>query len=98
MGGLGSCMGSAAQNTRSHKDYSYGEIMIEIRQDEVIRMAKIAKLPSFIKTGEPVNLKQLEDFAELVRFNVGEARLNHCIELLEKRGHKDAADLLRGEG
>jgi len=70
----------------------------EIRQDEVIRMAKIAKLPTYFKTGEPVNLKELEDFAELVRFNVSEARLNHCIELLEKRGHKDAAELLRGEG
>jgi hypothetical protein len=42
--------------------------------------------------------QELERFAEIVRFNVSEARLNHCIELLEKRGHKDAADLLRGEG
>ena len=70
----------------------------EIKRDEVIRMAKIAKLPTYFKTGEPVNLKELEDFAELVRFNVSEARLNHCIELLEKYGHKDAADLHKCEG
>ena len=97
-------MGSAAQSSRAYKNDSYvkaferNAMISEIRQDEVIRMAKIAKLPAYFKTGEPVNLKELEDFAELVRFNVSEARLNHCIELLEKRGHKDAADLLRGEG
>ena len=72
--------------------------MIEIRQNEVIRMAKIAKLPTYLKTGEPVNLKELEYFAELIRFYVSEAKLNHCIELLEKHGHNDAADLLRGKG
>jgi hypothetical protein len=101
---LGGGMGSATQSSRAYKNDSYvkaferNAMISEIRQDEVIRMAKIAKLPTYFKTGEPVNLKELEDFAELVRFNVGEARLNHCIELLEKRGHKDAADLLRGEG
>jgi len=72
--------------------------MIEIKQDEVIRMAKIAKLPSYLKTGEPVNLKELEYFAELIRFYVSEAKLNHCIELLEKHGHNHAADLLRSKG
>jgi hypothetical protein len=101
---LGCGMGSAAQSSRAYKTDSYvkaferNAMISEIRQDEVIRMAKIAKLPTYFRTGELVNLKELEDFAELVRFNVGEARLNHCIELLEKRGHKDAADLLRGEG
>jgi hypothetical protein len=97
-------MGSAAQGSRAYKNDSYvkaferNAMISEIRQDEVIRMAKIAKLPTYFKTGEPVNLKELEDFAEIVRFNACEARLNHCIELLEKYGHKDAADLLRGEG
>ncbi len=71
---------------------------LEIKQDEVIRMAKIAKLPQYFKSGEVVNLKQLEDFAEMIRFLVSEARLNHCIELLEKHGYQDAADLVRGEG
>ena len=80
------------------KAFERNAMISEIRQDEVIRMAKIAKLPTYFRTGELVNLKELEDFAELVRFNVGEARLNHCIELLEKHGHKDAANLLRGEG
>lgn len=70
----------------------------EIKRDDIIRMAKIAKLPTYFKTGEPVNLKELEDFEELIRFYVSEEKLNHCIELLEKHGHKDAADLLRGEG
>ena len=97
-------MGSAAQSSRAYKNDSYvkaferNAMISEIRQDEVIRMAKIAKLPTYFRTGELVNLKELEDFAEIVRFNVSEARLNHCIELLEKYGHKDAADLLRGEG
>jgi hypothetical protein len=97
-------MGSAAQGSRAYKNDSYvkaferNAMISEIRQDEVIRMAKIAKLPTYFKTGEPVNLKELEYFAELIRFYVSEARLNHCIELLEKRGHKDPADLLRGEG
>jgi hypothetical protein len=72
--------------------------MIEIRQDEVIRMAKIAKLPSYFRTGELVNLKELEYFAELIRFYVSEGKLNHCIEILEKHGHNDAAELLRGKG
>lgn len=101
---LGCGMGSAAQDSRAYKNnscvkaFERNAMISEIRQDEVIRMAKIAKLPTYFKTGEPVNLKELEDFAELVRFNVSEARLNHCIELLEKYGHKDAADLLGGEG
>ena len=71
---------------------------LEIKQDEVIRMAKIAKLPTYFRTGELVNLKELEYFAELIRFYVSEAKLNHCIELLEKHGRNDEADLLRGEG
>jgi hypothetical protein len=101
---LGGCMGSASKSSRAYKNDSYvkaferNAMISEIKRDEVIRMAKIAKLPTYFRTGELVNLKELEDFAELVRFNVSEARLNHCIELLEKRGHKEAADLLRGEG
>jgi hypothetical protein len=71
---------------------------LEIRQDEVIRMAKIAKMPQYFKSGEVVNLKQLEEYSEMLRFAVSEGRLNHCIELLEKHGHQEAADLLRGEG
>lgn len=97
-------MGSAAQGSRAYKNDSYvkaferNDMISEIRQDEVIRMAKIAKLPTYFRTGELVNLKELEDFAELIRFYVSEAKLNHCIELLEKHGRNDEADLLRGEG
>ena len=102
--GLGCGMGSAAQGSRAYKNDSYvkaferNAMISEIRQDEVIRMAKIAKLPQYFRSGEVVNLKQLEDFAEMIRFLVSEARLNHCIELLEKHGYQDAADLVRGEG
>ena len=62
-------MGSAAKSSRAYKNDSYvkaferNAMISEIRQDEVIRMAKIAKLPTYFRTGELVNLKELEDFA-----------------------------------
>jgi hypothetical protein len=49
-------------------------------------------------TGFDPHAENLFIFAAQIEFVAGEARLNHCIELLEKNGYNDAADLLKGEG
>ena len=49
-------------------------------------------------TGFDPHAENLFIFAAQIEFVAGEARLNHCIELLEKKGYKDAAELLKGQG
>ena len=102
-------MGTAAQSPRAYKTDSYvkaferNAMISEIRQDEVRLMMHLAteqrmRPNAWRNSMWEITEQELEHFTEIVRFNVSEARLNHCIELLEKRGYKDAADLLRGEG
>ena len=49
-------------------------------------------------TGFDQHSENLFIFAAQIEFVVSEARLNHCIEVLEKNGYTDAADLLKGQG
>jgi hypothetical protein len=42
--------------------------------------------------------KSLVDFAEAIAYEASEDRLTNCINVLEKYGMKEAADILRGEG
>ncbi len=39
-----------------------------------------------------------EKFAEMVAFQASEERLDRCIEVLQRQGYSDAADIIRGEG
>jgi hypothetical protein len=39
-----------------------------------------------------------EKFAEMVAFQASEERLTNCINVLDKYGMKEAANILRGEG
>lgn len=49
-------------------------------------------------TGFDQHSENLFIFAAQIEFVAGEARLNHCIEVLEKNGYTDAAELLKGQG
>jgi hypothetical protein len=49
-------------------------------------------------TGFDQHSENLFIFAAQIEFVAGEARLNHCIEVLEKNGYTDAVDLLKGQG
>ena len=49
-------------------------------------------------TGFDQHSENLFIFAAKIEFVASEARLNHCIEVLEKNGYTDAADLLKGQG
>ena len=49
-------------------------------------------------TGFDQHSENLFIFAAQIEFVASEARLNHCIEVLEKNGYTDAADLLKGHG
>lgn len=49
-------------------------------------------------TGFNQHSENLFIFAAQIEFVASEARLNHCIEVLEKNGYTDAADLLKGQG
>jgi hypothetical protein len=40
------------------------------------------------------DLESLDSFA----FDIGERRLEHCLEMLRKAGYSDAADFLQGVG
>jgi len=39
-----------------------------------------------------------EKFAEMVAFQASEERLDRCIEVLQRHGYSDAADIIMGEG
>jgi len=43
-------------------------------------------------------LFDFEKFAEMVASQASEERLDRCIEVLERKGYTDAADIIRGEG
>jgi hypothetical protein len=49
-------------------------------------------------TGFDQHAENLFIFAAQIEFVASEARLNHCIEVLEKNGYTDAAELLKGQG
>ena len=49
-------------------------------------------------TGFDQHSENLFIFAAQIEFVASEARLNHCIEVLDKNGYTDAADLLKGQG
>lgn len=63
--------------------------------EQILRMAEEAGFSPFHRSQL---LRLLNKFADGVEFEASEARLDNCIEVLEKHGLKDAADILRGEG
>ena len=60
--------------------------------DDFVRIARYTHVGSIYAN------KSLMDFAEAVAYESSERQLTHCINLLEKYGMKEAADILRGEG
>ena len=60
--------------------------------DDFVRIAR------YTHVGSIYGDKSLMDFAEAVAYESSERQLTHCINLLEKYGMKEAADILRGEG
>jgi len=78
-------------------------------RDDIIAMAREAKLPYYYRTGEVSNLDQLERFAALVATAEREACAKLCEEVLEQyRGTDmgkhaelvgdDCADAIRARG
>jgi len=55
-----------------------------VDRDDIIKMAKQAKLPYEYDTGRVVHLKELERFAELVAAAEREACAMECIKLAHK--------------
>jgi hypothetical protein len=85
--GVGASLGATAQASRSHQGG------IEVKDLTIGDVMGIAR-----NTGFDPHAENLFIFAAQIEFVAGEARLNHCIELLEKNGYDDAAELLKGQG
>lgn len=57
-----------------------------------------SRIARYTHVGSIYANKSLVDFAEAVAYEASENRLTNCINVLEKYGMKEAADILRGEG
>jgi hypothetical protein len=84
---VGSCLGAAAKGSSTHQG---GIDVKDLTIGDVMGIAR--------NTGFDQHAENLFIFAAQIEFVAGEARLNHCIELLEKNGYDDAAELLKGQG
>lgn len=57
-----------------------------------------SRIAKYTYVGSIYGDKSLMDFAEAVAYESRENTLTNCINLLDKYGMKEAADILRGEG
>jgi hypothetical protein len=61
-------------------------------------MNDFKRIAKYTNVGSIYGDKSLISFAEAVAYESSERQLTHCINLLDKYGMKEAADILRGEG
>lgn len=61
-------------------------------------MNDFSRIAKYTHVGSIYGDKALMDFAEAVAYESHEDTLTNCINVLERYGMKEAADILRGEG